>query len=195
MPATINSLPDFKIESSGTISTACLKNNVTGFHQAVQFIKQLPYGRNADKTDLTTLFTDNCGTCSTKHAFLKQLATEHGVHSIQLVIGLYRMNAVNTPLAAKRLKAHAIEYIPEAHCYLKLNNKVYDFTMPEPGKLDFENDLLEETEITPEQITSYKISYHKKYIEGWLIDNPDLGFSPDKLWEIRELCIHDLSGS
>ncbi|MFN6341326.1 MAG: hypothetical protein ACK4Y6_02890, partial [Bacteroidota bacterium] len=68
---------DFEIKSKGQISKEFIDRNIFTFNQASIFVRQLAYGRNADKNNLTSVFTDNCGTCSTKHALLKKLADEN----------------------------------------------------------------------------------------------------------------------
>ena len=73
----MTNLPDFDIKSTGQISKEFVDRNILTFNQATLFIKELAYGRNADKNNLTSVFMDNCGTCSTKHALLKRLADEN----------------------------------------------------------------------------------------------------------------------
>jgi hypothetical protein len=68
---------NFPIKSLGQISNLFLENNCTDFLQAQEFIRHLPYRRNSNKNNLVTVFDDEHGTCSTKHAVLKQLALEH----------------------------------------------------------------------------------------------------------------------
>src|SRR6478609_6372821 len=133
-------LIDFDIHASGIVSNECIQRNLHSFSAAATFIKGLPYGRNADKLNLTTVFADNCGTCSTKHALLKLLAEENGFDGLQLTMGLFKMNGSNTPEIAKRLLANGLEYIPEAHCYLKYNDKIMDFTSWNASPVDFVND-------------------------------------------------------
>ncbi len=70
-------LLNFEIKSLKQISRVFLENNVFTFSHAILFVKQLSYKRNTNKNDLTTLFVDNCGTCSTKHTLLKQLVDEN----------------------------------------------------------------------------------------------------------------------
>ncbi len=195
MDIFMQQLPDFTIQSTGTASVIARQHGLNSFGQAVQFIWQLPYGRNTDKTKHTSLFADGCGTCSTKHAFLKQLAIDHHADGITLVIGLIRMNGSNTPAVAGRLKTNGLEYIPEAHCYLKIEGQVLDATWPHVKQPTFENDLLEEQEINPDQITDYKVSYQRHYLAGWLKANPQLNMSLEQLWSIREGCIRDLSNN
>lgn len=186
-------LPDFAITSQESISQAFLARKIFTFHQAIDYVRNLPYGRNSNKADLTSLFRDQCGTCSTKHAILKKLAGEHHIHNLKLIIGIFRMNARNTPEIANTLQASQLEYIPEAHCYLTYQDCRYDYTKKSSAPADFEGDLMEEIEIQPEQITDFKVEYHKKVIADWLAAHPAIKYSPEELWAIREKCIGDLA--
>jgi hypothetical protein len=143
--------PDFEIRSKGQISKEFIDRGILTFNEASIFVRQLAYGRNADKNNLASLFTDNCGTCSTKHALLK------------------------------------------AHCYLKFEDQVIDLTKINSKPTEFLDDLIEEIEISPEQITDYKVNYHKKYLLNWLDKNEQISYSLNDIWKIREQCIQDLA--
>lgn len=140
-----------------------------------------------------TLFIDNCGTCSTKHALLKQLSDENNITQLRLMMGLFRMSPENTPKISETLKQYNLDYIPEAHNYLKWGNQILDFTSKTSKPADFENDLIEEIEIRPDQIMDFKIAYHRKYLTDWLERQTAINLSLDELWTIREQCIADLS--
>jgi len=185
--------PDFEIKDTGPISKEFLKNNITNFRMASLFIKELPYKRNKNKDDLLSIFSDGCGTCSTKHALLKKLADENGFKNIQLILGIFKMNTRNTPSVKQTLGKYKLEYIPEAHNYLRYKNEIIDCTKRNWKASDFENDILVEIEILPEQITVYKVAYHKEFLRGWLKKNNGVPYNIDELWEIREQCIKELS--
>jgi hypothetical protein len=184
---------DFDITPNGPISKTFLAHNISTFGEATAFVRQLKYGRNQNKADLTNVFTDNCGTCSTKHALLKQLADENGFDDLKLMTGLFRMNSINTPKISATLKVHKLTYIPEAHNYLKYKGAILDFTSKTSKPSDFESDLIQEIEISTNQIADFKVQYHKKYLSEWLIKHPTLNFTLSQLWKIREQCIADLS--
>lgn len=186
---------NFDIKPIGTISKMFLAHNILTFAKATAFVRQLAYRRNKNKSDLTTLFTDNCGTCSTKHALLKQLADENGFSNLKLITGLFRMNAINTPKISETLKRYNLDYIPEAHNYLKWRNQILDFTNKTSKPADFENELIEETEIIPTQIADFKVAYHRKYLQNWLDKQTTINLTLDELWTIREQCISALSVS
>lgn len=186
---------NFDIKPVGTISRHFLAHNILTFSEATKFVRELPYGRNKNKADLTTLFNDNCGTCSTKHALLKQLADENNFAGLKLITGLFRMNSSNTPKISTTLKQHKLDYIPEAHNYLKYGYQILDFTNKTSKPTDFENELIEETEIRTDQIADFKINYHKQYLTNWLDKEKTINLTLDELWKIREQCIADLSTS
>ena len=189
----MNELPNFKIQQNGEISTEFLKRNIHTFSEATKFINNLNYGRNENKNDLKTIFTDNCGTCSTKHSILKKLAEENNESEIKLILGIFKMNANNTSEIKETLKKNNLEYIPEAHNYLKYVNGIFDFTKIGSKPSDFENDLLEEIEILPNQITTFKVEYHKKFLQNWLNENNNIELNLHELWKIREECIQNLT--
>lgn len=183
---------DFDIKGTGTISTCFLNHTINTFSQAAEFIRQLPYQRNKNKEDLTTVFFDQHGTCSTKHAVLKQLATENNRNDLALMLGIFKMNGHNTPKIANTLQQYNLSYIPEAHNYLKFEGCILDYTFPYSTGNNFEQDLLEEIIIQPNQISNFKVTYHTAYLKKWLIENY-IPYSLDEIWDIRELCIQQLS--
>ncbi len=186
-------LPDFPISPAGIISNCFLHRGIISFAGAAAYINSLPYGRNADKEKLETVFTDNRGTCSTKHALLKQLAVENGFEDLQLILGIFRMNAANTPKIAGILKKYNLSYIPEAHNYLKYKGDILDFTFAGSSTFGAEDELLSETVIAPEQITAYKIARHQSFLKEWLEQETGIPYTPGELWNIREACIAALS--
>lgn len=186
-------LPDFNIQPKGKISQEFLKRNIETFHKATEYIQNLPYGRNSNKDKLETIFEDIKGTCSTKHAVLKKLANENEFINIKLILGIFKMNAENTPKISKTLKNYNLDYIPEAHNYLKYGNKVFDFTGISDSASNFIDDLLYEIEIKPSEINQIKIQIHKNFLIDWLKENPAINYFIEELWTIREQCIQDLS--
>lgn len=184
---------NFEIKSSREISQLFLKTDCFDFYSASEFIRNLPYRRNLNKDNLATVFIDECGTCGTKHAVLKILAEENNQQYFKLILGIFRMNGNNTPKIKPVLEKYNLDDIPEAHNYLKFKNQILDFTKKHSSEQDFIDDLLEETEIQPHQINHFKIEFHKNYLKNWLSEHPEIKYSLDELWKIREQCIEALS--
>lgn len=182
---------NFRITHDGKVSDSFRAKGVTDFEGAANYIRQLPYGRNANKLDLLTVFTDGCGTCSTKHALLKLLANEQGVgDELELVMGIIKMNADNTPRVKHILEQYNLPYIPEAHMYLKLNDEVLDYTAASFNTSGHDRaDVISETGIEHDEITDHKVSYQKAFMKQWLAEHPEIPYSLDELFAIREACI------
>jgi catechol 2,3-dioxygenase-like lactoylglutathione lyase family enzyme len=155
-------------------------------------VRNLPYGRNAVRSDFDLVITEGKGTCSSKHALVKQVADFNGIKGVKLMLCLYRMNRINTPAIGNTLEGAGLGYIPEAHCYLNLNGLRIDLTNPGSGMRRLEHDILEETEILPEQVVRYKVEYHQKFLRDWL-ERENIKITFDMLWAIREMCITEMS--
>jgi hypothetical protein len=161
------------------------------FQETINFVKQIPYGRNANRHDFSLVIAENKGTCSSKHAYLKEMATLHNIPNVALMMGIYKMTEKNTNIASI-LSNHNIDYIPEAHCYLKINGTPFDCTSVASSFDNIKDDLLEEIEIEPYQVVDFKVSYHQNFIKRWLKET-NSKYSFAEIWEIRESCIAKLS--
>jgi len=182
-----NSLPDKALDNKKAITTMFTRRGIFTFQSACDYVHKLPYGRNTDRSDWALVLQENKGACSTKHALLKALADELFI-DIDLVVGIYAMTAKNTLGIAQVLSKHNIEYIPEAHCYLKFKNTRYDFTRFNATAIEPINEFYSEKSITPHEIGDVKVNFHTNYIyrkygrEAF-----------KKIWSIREECIKAIS--
>lgn len=89
-----------------------------------------------------------------------------------------------------RVLTNNLEYIPEAHNYLKIGNDYFDFTNYNSSYSEVENRLLIETEIEFNEINLQKTQNHKEFLTNWIKDKSQ--FTLEHIWEIRESCISDL---
>jgi len=160
--------------------------------ELLQYVRALPYGRNATRTDFSLVLTEGKGTCSTKHALLKQVADCNGITNIKLIVGLYRMTAANTKGIGNLLSDHKLDYLPEAHCYLQRNGKRIDVMTPISAIGQIAGDLIEEIGIMPEQVGEFKVTLHQKFLEQWRLEH-EPGRTFEEIWTIREQCIQALS--
>lgn len=179
--------------SSNETLTKLLKNlGIRDWNSTTKYIQNLPYGRTTNRHDLSLVLTEKKGSCSSKHAFLKTVAKENNLKSVRLLLGIYKMNAQNTPGIRDTLMRDALEYIPEAHCYLEIDGTRVDFTKHSSDFKLIENAIMEEIEIRPEQIASYKMAYHKAFLNKWR-EEQNVKMPFDALWNLREKCIKNLS--
>jgi hypothetical protein len=182
----------FNLNSSEKLSKACHVLGLKTFDVVCEYIKALPYGRNSERSDFTLILLENKGTCSTKHAFLKQIAIENNEQTVTLYLGIYKMNEANTKGVGDLLKHYNLDYIPEAHTYLKLNDSILDLTRTVTSKVAFESSLLSEEIIMPQHIGDYKINHHKNYLKRW-IKECNIPYTFIEVWNIREACIAALN--
>lgn len=155
-------------------------------------VNVLPYGRNSDRADFKLVEIEKKGTCSTKHAFLKYMADKNEVENVELLLCMFKLSGKNSPKISDILLEFELEYIPEAHCFIKIDFESYDITFPNSNRLRVEGDILESQFISPHQIGDYKLQYHKDYLRKWIIENK-INLTFKELWKIRESCISRLS--
>jgi hypothetical protein len=179
---------NFSLSLNFPLSKLLLTKEITDFKNAIAYINQLPHRRTSDRSDYSLIIPENKGTCSTKHAFLKQLAIENSQEFVELYIGIYQMNETNTKGVGSVLTKYNLDYIPEAHTYLKINGNLLDITRTTENNTSFEDSLLAEEQILPHQIGDFKVNWHQDFLKQWIIDE-QLSYSFKEIWKIREECI------
>ena len=184
--------PNLPLSSKDQLTTLAKSYGITSWNELTKFVKNLPYGRNKNRTDIGLVLSEKKGSCSSKHALLKSIADLNKIPKINLVLGIYRMNVSNTPKIGNELTKNGIEYIPEAHCYLKINDIRTDYTTKESEFKNIEKDIIQEIDIQPEQVIDFKVTYHKAFIKNWL-KATNSKFNFEQIWHIREKCIENLS--
>ena len=183
---------DYLLNSKDELTNLAKSKGINSWNELTQFVKNLPYGRNENRTDFRLVFSEMKGTCSSKHALLKCISDLNDIPDVKLIIGIYRMSESNTPQIGTELSKNGIEFIPEAHCYLKIKGKRIDLTSKKSAFEKIEKDIIEEKEIEPAQIGEFKVDYHIKFLKSWLKETKSkLGF--DGLWLIREKCVKNLA--
>ena len=195
----IENIPNFLIQAKAPLSEQCRTLGIIDFHGAVDYVFRLPYRRNSSKENLTLVFSEKCGVCSTKHAALAELALENDFKKLKLIVGIYQMNEKNTPGVGAVLEKNKLEFMPEAHTYLVFENEKIDITREvETEESPFVSLLPAlptgrlEKEIQPNQIGDFKVKLHRDFLEKWILEN-EMEYSLDEIWRIREECIHALS--
>ena len=69
----MQTLLNFNLNPHGIIAKEFLKLGIVDFKSAVESVQLLPYKRNKVKENHLCIFDDLGGTCSTKHALLKNV--------------------------------------------------------------------------------------------------------------------------
>ena len=171
-----------------------IEQGIANWQEAIAYIQQLPYGRNANRKYLSLVISEGKGTCSSKHALLKALVDENSIKGVKLILGIYKMTEENTPGIRNHITKSGLPYIPEAHCYLKIYGARKDLTSGSSSISRIEDAILSETEIDPNQVSEWKVDFHKRFIDAWSVSEGII-MDFDTIWNIRERCINSLSNS
>lgn len=123
----INALPDKKIIEAGVISKTFIIQGISTFQDACRHVHHMPYGYNADRDDLFSLFQEGKGTCTTKHAVIATLAEELGM-SVAKHIGIYAMTETLVTGTQAVIDRHRLPYLPMVHCFLQADAIRVDLT-------------------------------------------------------------------
>ena len=184
-------IPNLNIDrKAGPLSDKLTNQNITTLQSLLDWLANLPYGRNTDRSDYKLVLEENKGTCSTKHALVKAIANENDWVDVDLYIGFFFMDAHVYPRLKNTLEKAGLEGIPEAHTFLVIDGNYVDVTSKNsPISEDF---IVDEMEIEPEGIGDFKESIHKGFIADWA-EIEKINLPPDQLWAIREACINGLS--
>lgn len=185
-------LPQQILTSKDKITSLITSRGIHTWSALIEFVKVLPYGRNSNRKDLELVIIEEKGSCSSKHALLKKVADLNNIPNVKLILGMYKMDQKNTRGIGMVLDNNSINFIPEAHCYLKIGSVRKDVTFSTSNFEKVENDIISELEIEPEQVTDFKVNYHKAFLKNWIIEN-SIQKSFDEIWAIREQCIYNLT--
>ena len=188
MKDPLEQLPNRPFSANGPFTSLFQVAGIHDFAGAARHVRALPYGRIADRKKLWLVLDEGRGTCTTKHALLAKLAREQWI-DVQLTLGIYEMSERNTPGVGRVLSAYGLEYIPEAHCYLRHENGRIDVTGVPAGAAPIDHFLHEEP-IAVDQIGAYKQDLHRRFLGDWITRTDSVrGQSLEEIWRIREACI------
>ena len=179
---------DIQLESNDPLTIDIVESGVVSWEDLIRCVKTFHYGRNANRSDLSLVWYERKGSCSSKHAFLKHVADLNKIEGVHLILCLYKMTSQNTAKVGNVLDEFNLDYLPEAHCYIRFNDEDIDVTTMTSKFSSIEADVLEEQIIEPKQVAEFKVEYHQAYMKEWCLTNhPERSF--EELWAIREKCI------
>jgi len=179
------------LNSNDDLTSDLLEAGVVSWDDIVRSVQCFHYGRNSNRNDLNLVWYERKGSCSSKHAFLKHVADLNNIPNVQLTLAFYRMNEKNTPGIGQVLIENDLSFIPEAHCYLKVNGEELDITNIHSDFNRYKDDIIESKEIQPNDVIENKVIWHKQFIQHWMKETRQPK-SFDELWSIREACIEKL---
>lgn len=181
----------FFLKNDDELTSQIIEAGIVTWNDLVRSVQNFHYERNSNRFDLSLVWKERKGTCSSKHAFLKQISELNNIPNVKLILAFYKMDEQNTPGVGKVLEEYSLEFIPEAHCYLRVNNEILDVTKVNSDFANYSDVIIEAKEIKPTDVIENKITWHRQFLVKWIQAN-NLGITLDELWSIREKCIHAL---
>lgn len=182
MIAIPSSLPNCSLKL-GPFSTLFKNQGCHDFHEALKWVWKLPYGRTSERNNYALLFSEKKGACSNKHGLIQSLCEELKIPA-RLVLVICKLD-VSTDIRSKPfLEKMCIPYLPEAHTYIEIADKEYDFTFANQGPEPFSL-VIKKMHPSLEELKKSKISTHQTFLKTWIKANfPHLSY--EKLWSVRE---------
>ncbi len=177
-------LPDQGLDNRTMISTKFIEKNVHTFHEAINWVQKFPYKRNKDRGDFLSIFEQESGACSTKHALIAALASEMNI-KLNLILGYFFLSIESMPAIRPIMEKYQLCKIPEVHTYLRYESYTLDITFPDQVDYSFAANIEKEIIIMPEQIGEFKVNSHHNFILDFISrESPELLFST--VWAARE---------
>jgi len=167
---------DFSL-NDGPFSSLLKTKGITTFRESCDYIAALPYGRNSQRVDLTSVISEEKGTCSSKHGFLGRVLEENRIDDIHLIAGIFLMSPETHPVLSEFFKGKRYTSLPEMHCYLRSEGERYDYTTSVDRMPFIAPKIIREQRIEPHQTVDWKVKIHQEYIKAWLLRNPQIEIS------------------
>lgn len=184
-------MEQFGLKSGDELTTQIIEAGIVTWNDLVRSVRNFHYGRNSNRLDLSLVWKERKGTCSSKHAFLKYISELNNISGVKVMLAFYKMDEQNTPGIGSVLATYSLSFIPEAHCYLTVNNEVLDVTSAHSDFSSYASAIMEVREITPADVIENKITWHRQFLAKWL-EECNLKITLDEVWSIREKCIEAL---
>lgn len=119
--------PNPRIMKKGEASETFLGLKIMEFWEACSYVHRLPYGYNSTRDDVSILFKEGFGSCTTKHAVIATLAEELAI-PVYKYVGIYAMDEGIVTGTARILSKFHLPYLPMNHCFLQYQSHSVDLT-------------------------------------------------------------------
>jgi len=173
--------PNRSLLSGKPISDIFIERDIHNFHDACQYVHNLPYGYNSDRDDLLILFRENFGSCTTKHAVIATLAQELCL-PIQKAMVIYAMTERLVTGTQSILARYNLPYIPMIHCLLLYADYRVDLTQGnQNGKNHPIDDLLFSHPVAANISAKDEYRLYRQALDNLVQKNTDLQGIPIKL--------------
>ncbi|MEM8832265.1 MAG: hypothetical protein AAGE96_23380 [Cyanobacteria bacterium P01_G01_bin.19] len=189
----IEVLPNPAIDSAGIVSQQFRQLDLTTFHQACYWVKNLPYGSNSSNDDSSIIFPEKKATCTNKHGIISRLAEELDLE-IYKNLGFYRLDDAIVTGVNAIVEPYGLSFIPQIHCFLEYQNYRVDLT---EGNCNGKNKTIEDydfiVQVKPDLTHQEHEAYYLEYLEKFFAIEPKLKeLGVTKILELLKQCEQQL---
>jgi len=161
----------FEILSKEKVSTFLKEHNVHFFQLAIAFFKS-----NLEALDdcliLVVEDSNNSMTTVTKfHAVLAQLAVENDISEVELVVGIFIVNATSFPELVDYFSSKSYDNVALSTCYFVIDGERIDFFKGNNFLNKISKRFVREQRVDPHQAKEWKEKIYEDYIGKWLKRN------------------------
>lgn len=165
------------------------------FAQLALHVRALPCESQGWSADPLAVLRDGRGTAGAKHRLLAGVAQQCGHPEVVLTVGIYEMNAVNSPAVATLLADACVPFIPESHSYLTVDHQRFDFSGRPPPASSLASPfavILEEHFVMPDDLAERQRQAHQRALSRWADRN---GLSSEAAWALHQACLAARDGA
>lgn len=156
------------------------------FDRLAEHVRALPFGRPRWANDPLAVLHEGRGTCSSKHRLLAEVAHACGHDEVGLGIGLYEMNAHNSPGVGPVLQAAGLDSIIDTRCHLTVGAHRFDFSGLGAGEASPFDALLAEHRVQPTELSVTNDRLLREALASWASTR---GITPASARALREACV------
>lgn len=162
---------EFEILSNEKVSTFLKENNVHFFQSAIAFFKS---NLNALDECLKLVVEDSDNTMTTVakfHAVLAQLAVENDISEVELVVGIFIVNATSFPELTDYFSSKSYDNVALSTCYFVIDGERIDFLKGNNFLDKISKRFVREQRVDPHQAKEWREKIYEDYIGKWLKRN------------------------
>lgn len=161
----------FEILSDRKVSSFFRERGINYFQSAIAFFKS---NLNALDECLKLVVEDSNNTMTTVaklHAVLAQLAVENDISEVELVVGIFIVNATSFPELTDYFSSKSYENVALSTCYFVIDGERIDFFKGNNFLNKISKRFVREQRVDPHQVKEWKEKIYEDYIGKWLKRN------------------------
>jgi len=155
------------LDPNGAIGKQFYQIGINTLYAAINHVYGLKYQPPSDPFNWNLVISEQCGTCSTRHALLVLLAKENNV-SFALGHAIYHLTPERFPMLQPILERSGLPFIPESHNFIVYNHYFLDITFPGHAQILPQKDVSLMKTIDCAELLYVKKTWYPVFLKQWL---------------------------